>query len=771
MEYGLVVVWWVAYVVLGLFGLPVAARLCSSLPGRGAGFSLGLSFAVFGLVGFWVGHLALGWVAVIAGLVGLAVCAMASVRGGVEVDRRAAAEALVVFTLVYLVVIAVRGVDPGITPDGEKFLDFGLVMSLYRAPTLPPEDMWFSGKAVIYYYGGHLLTSMLSRLLDVHPWYGFNLSMAGLYGALAAGIYELAGAISVGRRLDRATDALGRETVSKLGTTRALAGVTAVFFAVGAANLATAVRLVVRRLPSGLRGPAAGALASSHSQFAVEAVLAPIASNYYFKSAGRIMADLYNPFPLFAIVRGDLRPYAVSTPFLVVVVGLCYAYYRTPETHRRRRRLLLFGAIPVVVGFIVTVNTWGLAVAGGVVWLTLTFAPARLRSLLPAGSAVDLSPHIERATTTRASAALARLVGALVTAGVVGVLGIVAALPFVFGPLSSGPSTAVTTVAAGARSPLGSLLLIHGAFLAVFVAYYVARVRERWQTPAAVAVLLWFVAVVVLVPAALAPLALFGVLLATGWYFVATDRTGFEGVLVVAGLGLVLLAEVVYIKEGGGTRFNTVVKTYMPAWVLWASAVGVILPRLVRGRRRWSWSRRQVLAGALAGVLVLSTAAFGGVALTSHFANSPVEEPTLDGMAAAENNVPGQVAGIEWLDDRPGRPTIVSAASPYLYRWSAAPAASLTGLPTVIGLPHEIQFRNRTAYFNRAYAVNTIYLGTDEQRAALLDQYGVEYIYVGPTERERYGDFASFDELRGVRVAYQEDTVTIYAVDQSRLAT
>ena len=305
----------------------------------------------------------------------------------------------------------------------------------------------------------------------------------------------------------------------------------------------------------------------------------------------------------------------------------------------------------------------------------------------------------------------------------------------------------------------------------MFVAYYVAQVRERWQTPAAVAVLCWFVAVVVLVPAALAPLALFGVLLAAGWYFVATDRTGFEGVLVVAGLGLVLLAEIVYIKEGGGTRFNTVVKTYMPAWVLWASAVGVILPRLVRGRRRWSWSRRQVLAGALAGVLVVSTATFGGVAFTSHFANSPVEEPTLDGLAAAENNVPGQVAGIEWLDDRSGRPTIVSAASPYIYRWSAAPAASLTGLPTVIGVPHEIQYRGWTAYADRVRAVNTIYLGTDEQRVALLDQYGVEYVYVSPTERIRYGDVEPFDDLQGVRVAYQEDTVTVYAVNQSRLAT
>ena len=201
------------------------------------------------------------------------------------------------------------------------------------------------------------------------------------------------------------------------------------------------------------------------------------------------MADIYNPFPLFAIVRGDLRPYAVSTPFLVVVVGLCYAYYRTPEHERRRRQLLLFGAIPFVVGFIVTVNTWGLAVAGGVIWLTLTFAPTNLRSLLPRGSAADLLPLVDRTTTTRASAALSHVVGSLVVAGIVGVLGIVAALPFVFGPLSSGPSTPIASVAASARSPLGSLLLIHGAFLAVFVAYYVARVRDRWQAPVAVAAL------------------------------------------------------------------------------------------------------------------------------------------------------------------------------------------------------------------------------------------------------------------------------------------
>src|SRR5699024_9926105 len=209
MEYALVTEWWVVYIGLTVIGLPVAARVCSSLPGRGAGFSLGLSFTIVTVVGFWVGHLALGWVALLAGLAALAVCAVVAMRGGVVIDRRAAAEVLIVFTLVYLSVLAISAVDPSITPHEEGFLDFGMIMSAYRAPRLPPEDFWFAGKSVIYYYGGHLLGSFLIRLTDTHPWYGFNLAMAGFYGMLATGAYELAGAVAAGRnrRIESLRDA------------------------------------------------------------------------------------------------------------------------------------------------------------------------------------------------------------------------------------------------------------------------------------------------------------------------------------------------------------------------------------------------------------------------------------------------------------------------------------------------------------------------------------------------------------------------------------
>ena len=762
MEYGLVALWWLTFVGLALFGLPVAAWLFSSLPGRGAGFSFAVSLVVVTLVGFWVGFLALGWVALFAGLAALAICAVLAARSGVEIDRRAAFEAVAVFTFVYLFVVALRSVAPGITPGGEKFLDFGLVASLYRAGSLPVEDFWFAGESMIYYYGGHLVVALLARLTDTVPWTAFNLAMAGLFGALATGAYELAGGVAVGRRVRRSVQSYSART-------RRIAGATAVFFTIFASNPSTAVRLLIRRLPAPVREGAADAFAASHSQLPDYQVLRPIPEYYQYKVAGRIIPETYDPFPLFGAIRGDIRPYFTSTPFLLCVAGLCYAYYRTPAASVRRRRALVFGAVPIVGGFMALVNTWSLAIVLGVAWLTLTFAPADLRSLVPGRITARIDHTVGRPTTERPRGALVRTAGAAGLSVVVAVLAVLVALPFFLGPIRAGPSTSLTVLAAAARSSIGSLLLVHGAFLAVFLAFLLARSRRRWSSTVAAGGGLAFVAVVVLAPSTLAPLVLFAVPLALCWYLLATDRIGFVGVLVVAGFGLLVLPELGFLAEGGDGRFNTVVKTYMPTWVLWASAAGVVLPRLVRGRGSWIWTRRQQVASVLAALLVLSTAVFGAVAVQRHFANPGVEEPTLDGLAAAKENVPGQVAAIRWLDDRPGRPTIVSAPGRYVYRWSASPAASLTGVPTVAGVSHEAQYRGQETYLDRVYAVNTVYLGSAERRAALLERFDVEYVYVGPTERDRYGDVRSFAELRGVSVAFQEDNVTIYAVDQERL--
>ena len=65
--------------------------------------------------------------------------------------------------------------------------------------------------------------------------------------------------------------------------------------------------------------------------------------------------------------------------------------------------------------------------------------------------------------------------------------------------------------------------------------------------------------------------------------------------------------------------------------------------------------------------------------------------------------------------------------------------------------------------------VRTIYEGTPAQRVRLLDQYDVQYIYVGPNERLAYGD-VDFSTLDGVHVAKRWDAVTIYRVNQDELS-
>jgi uncharacterized membrane protein len=127
----------------------------------------------------------------------------------------------------------------------------------------------------------------------------------------------------------------------------------------------------------------------------------------------------------------------------------------------------------------------------------------------------------------------------------------------------------------------------------------------------------------------------------------------------------------------------------------------------------------------------------------------------------------------EWLRQNVrGIPTILEANTP-LYRWGSR-VSIYTGLPTVIGwdwhqkqqrsvLPGEIVDR-------RIQDVRTIYTGTDlAQTKKLLDQYGVQFIYLGPLERIYYSGegLDKFSQQEGTlwHVVYQNDQVKIYKLD------
>ncbi|WP_224447472.1 DUF2298 domain-containing protein [Haloprofundus salilacus] len=803
MEYLYVVGWVVVYAVLGVLGLPLAARLFRYVPGRGPGFALPLSLLVLTLVAHWAGQLYFGraTLAVAVGVL-LLLSALAAfdrealrerclvLASDLRVDKRVVADTAAVFLAAFAFMIAIRAADPAVhAVGGEKFLDFGLLKALLRADALPPEDFWFAGEPVQYYYGGHLMTVLLAMLTDTPAKFAYNLSLAGFYAMLVAAAFDLAGSIADSR-----------------GGARRPAGLLAAFFVGLASNLVTAGRLSLFLLPESVQRPAAAYVASQSTQYTTEEVLAGTDSFSYW-SASRVIEGTINEFPFFSWLNGDLHGHMMGTPFLLLGAAFAFAYFRTPQDDLRLRRTLLFVALPALGGLQLVLDTWSFPSLFGVAALALVFAPAHPATLLPDGVATRFRPAEDASLL---SAQAGRLVVTVGVVAVAGALGAALGAPFL---LAGASGREIAFLGPANRSPLGPLLLVHGAFVAGFAAYLLSRLHEgdTWLLGASVAA-----AVVVAFGHGTAALAVILPILVFGWAALAFDRdVGFETVLVVAGTGLVLLVEFVYVNEQAGPlRMNTVFKTYIQVWVLWATALGASLtlllarplPAAVRRAasatdggtdasagtgadsnsgasslvRETTTATARTLALGLTLCLVVSTSFYAPLALGNHFEGAG--EPTLDATRFAETHHPVEAKAIAWLDEKPGRPTLLSAPGTYYYpnaeegeyphapgrySWNSNPASTLTGIPTVAGWGHEIGYRGYDTYIERVEQVDAAF--TDD--AALVDvlrEYDVRYVWVGPAERDRYGE-TSVGDVPGVSVAYRTETVTIYEVNHDEL--
>ena len=795
MEFGLVVVWWLLYVGLGLLAVPAASLLFTSFTDDGAGMAIPVAFTVVAFVGFWVGHLTFGLETALVAVGALALLSGFALWKGVGLNFSRYGEAVVVFTLAYLLLLSIRVFKPGVWPGGgEKFLDYGLLASILRSTQLPPEDIWFANESMQYYYGGHMLAAIYALLTDTAPKYAYNLALPGYYAAFVTAAWGLGGAIAAGR-----------------GLSYRVGGGIAAFFVAIASNLSTPLRLLIWALPE----PVGTRLAAIASLEVKGLATGPTNFDYWF--ASRVIdfgfhegnqVHLIDEFPFFGFLNGDLHGHMMSPTFLLLGAALAYAYYRTPRENLTRRRLLVFGAVPPVSAVVLIVNTWSFPAIIGVVWLTLLFAPAPAWDLLPraVSAPVDrfLSGDWRRVEAGRIGVATAFAV-------VVAVLGLVAALPYVLGPASGRELGFLPEP----RSDLPGLLVVDGAFLAISAGYLASKVAKKDWGRLAVGVGV-FLALTWLLQAP--AVGLFLPPLVGGWYLLRTrDGVGFETVLLVGVLGLLLLVEFVFVVEQAAPgRLNTFFKVYSQVWALWSISAGAMaawffargtaissLPRAVGD----SWNRfRDRLAstgsnggpakatagssrsgmgtdGGQAGeesrgggipvtrillvVMIVALSIYAAFSLAWVFETGR-DDPTLDSHAYIDDRHPEEAEAIRWLAARDGQPTLVSAPGIEVYQWANGPA-SMTGIPTVAGWIQEVGYRGEDAYWDRVHDVEILFETAEpESRAILLKKYEVDYIYVGPLERERYETY-QYDSEPGISVAFENEGVTIYEVDRDEL--
>lgn len=254
-----------------------------------------------------------------------------------------------------------------------------------------------------------------------------------------------------------------------------------------------------------------------------------------------------------------------------------------------------------------------------------------------------------------------------------------------------------------------------------------------------------------------------------------TRATPFVLLLILTGVLLTLGPEFLYLRDNFGVRLNTTFKFYYQAWVMFGVAAAFGLDYLWTTRR--SGASRVVAGVTTAAYLALLVVAllFPVYAVGSRAAeyrgpaDAAERQPaTLDGLAYLRRFNSPEYEAIQWLRqqvDPAAAPPVVLEAVGGQYSSYGRVSAS-TGLPTVLGWPgHEWQWRgsDHPEPGRRESIVEQIYTAPDLTLVAfLLDEFDVDYIYVGDLEREKYGPAGLDKFAERLPVAFANDRVTIY---------
>lgn len=766
---------WLATGVCVAVGLPWVKYLFGSMPTAMVGLARPLGFVLIG-VGVWSGAMIglvpfnAGSVLFVAGVIGYLGWRRA---GGIDkVWLRAHWRTWVLSEVFFLIAMAMvvfirsRNPDPWGT---ERPMDYAFFNSVMHSPNFPPLDPWMAGFTINYYYAGYVLAAIPAILTAADPVVSYNLALATTAGMSAAAAVSIVIAIITQWRPNQRP--LGRAEAPVMATLAFMA-----LLVVG--NLGGLLQIV-----TGL--PEILALESTDIRHAIGNGLGsrePIQLSQTFKgwdfdgattvrprdtwadfnwwnpsravwdtiandSGGTERRYAITEFPFFSFWLGDMHPHVMALPFVLLLMALAL---------RRISGTLPDLILPaLLLGLLYPLNSWDyptylLLYMGAVVW-------SGVRSTL---SWQVMAKEI----------------------GIVAVASYVWYLPFhlSYHSLVGGADPLVSTPLIGelsryfgpapARTEFHGLFIMFGLFL-VPILLAVARMTHSKQERQLLALTLIVGVIGALtgfVSVTAVPLTILVLYLIFGRTDMPPLVAMWLGMTAIAGL-LCLAVDVVYVRDVFSSRMNTVFKFYYQVWVIWSIA-GVVSAWYVWqvGQRWWRVGLAVATMPLLLAGLVYPVATVGKELWIDRTG-------TLAGRTPRDNPEGGSES-ITWLrDNAPAGAVIVEAVGgQYDVEGKGFGGVSAsTGLPAVMGWPgHEDQWRGghleaKNQIPTRDQDVRTMYSsGDDAVVRPLLEKYRVRYVYVGPTERDVYGEagLALFDVI--ATIAFQQGQITIYEITQ-----
>ena len=709
--------WYLLAAVLGVVGMAVTGRLFRGFADKGWMFSKVVSITITGfLTWFLVSIKLLKFTAV--------TCVGITVVFGIvcillyEKQRKAGYDCLpidnldlvyieeILFFAVFLMWTYLAGFHPA-AHGTEKFMDYGFMEAMMRSKTLPATDIWYSQGKINYYYGGQYFAVFLTKLSGTQVELTYNLMRT----FVAAFAFVLP--FSLVRQMT--VDMQGKKVYGWKKRLPSITGFIAGLAVSIAGNMHYVVYAQIIPLIQKLKGQEV--------------------DSYWFPDATRYIG--FNPdvpdktiheFPCYSFVLGDLHAHVVNIMFVLLLLGLLYAWMQkvrntTPSVEKLgakkfwMQQLLMphILAAAMLLGMFHWTNYWDFVIYYVVTGGTVLFM-----------NIICLKGDIKRIIAVTAAQAVE----------------IFAVATVIILPFTLQFTTMVQGVRLAQNHSLPHQLLI------------------LWGLPT----ILTLVFVISLIVGKLKRLnhkSLYRLMKA-----IRTPDL-FAVIMGLCAIGLVAIPELVYVRdiyENGNARANTMFKLTYQAYIMFGMTMVYVI------FRQLFVNRKKILkaVGVIGLALLLWTCGYFGKSVDSWFGQvlDPSQYKGLNATAFLETDYAEDVGAIRWLKENiEGSPVVLEANGDSYSEYERVSA--MTGLPTVMGwYVHEWLWRNDVADLNaKADEIETIYTSTNAAEVQMLvEKYDISYIFVGSCEREKYADLNN-EVLQSLgEIVYQDPDYETYIV-------
>lgn len=636
----------------------------------------------------------------------------------------------VIFLAAFVFMAYVRAHQPNIN-GLEKFMDFGFVNSILRADYFPPKDMWFTPYSINYYYFGHLITAVITKLSGITSAVTYNLMLAALFAMTFTGSFSIV--------FNLISFIFKKNKLIKI---KALTGGLLAAFLVSLSGNMQTIYSVFSPMNNDKPIPF-WELTFSPSSFP---------NSYWYPNATRFIHNTIHEFPGYSWVVSDLHGHVLDIPFVLLAIALLLSvFFLFKEEKLFRIHFSLFILLAFMLAIMYMTNAWDTGVyllLTGVVILFLEFLRIRNDKTLNTSNnpilqilTVNIRKRIKKLLLKNWIIDL--LIGLIFYLGVIGIFFYIFTFPFnrFFYPFVSGvgvlcaPQFLIDMQKLGPfifeenhcqTSPLWQLGILYGFFY-FFVFSFIAFILKMKK-------------------------------IAMSDIFVL--------ILITVSSILILIPEFIYVKDiyPDHYRANTMFKLTYQAFIMLSLSSAFIIFRISSSIKTKNIPLSFVWL-LTSGLLLFFALTYPFLAINSYYEELK-NYKGLNGINYLKEQYSSDFEAIVWLNENvKGQPVILEAQGDSYTDFARVSAN--TGLPTVLGWTvHEWLWRGTYDIpAPRIEEIKTLYESENEFKTNnLIEKYKIKLVFIGDFEREKYNVNEERFKKKG-EVIFRSGNTYIYKVN------